>query len=357
MSILKKIGALGAALMLALSVMATLMMSARAAVAAPKSSYPKAVMTFVRHPAGFPDSSEVRVSGSNIYCSVPLATAVSTNGAKATVRRELQPLFQELMRRTERMGYTLRTADTGGYNCRFIAGTRTPSNHAYGRAIDINWNSNPQSWTFQSNIPPAVVGMWINHGFYWGGHYNGTTTKYDTMHFEYVGTFANIGYYYRKLTGQPQPGPTPTTCGSSTLASYPTLQQGSSNSAAVKVLQCELRQSGSTITADGIFGAGTLAAVKSFQSSKGLVADGIVGAKTWTALLAAGTRPTLSKGSSGADVTRLQQALRARGHTITIDGAFGDGTRTVVIAYQRARGLAADGIVGAATWSALQTGK
>ncbi len=356
MSVFKKLGALCAALGLMLSVTATLLIASPTAVAAPRSDYPGPVMTFVRHPAGFPDSTEVRVSGSTITCSVPLATAVSTNGARAVVRRELQPLFQELMRRTERMGYTLRAADTGGYNCRFIAGTSTPSNHAYGRAVDLNWNSNPQSWTFQSNIPPAVVSMWINHGFYWGGHYNGTTTRFDTMHFEYVGTFANIGTYYSRLTGQPQPNPTPTTCPSSTLASYPLLQQGASGTA-VTVLQCELRQSGATISADGIFGAATASAVKQFQSSKGLVADGIVGAKTWTALLAAGTRPTLSKGSSGADVTRLQQALRARGYTLAVDGAFGDGTRSVVVSYQSARGLTADGIVGANTWTALQAGR
>ena len=38
------------------------------------------------------------------------------------------------------------------------------------------------------------------------------------------------------------------------------------------------------ITADGVFGPKTEAAVMSFQKGKGLVADGIVGAKTWNAL-------------------------------------------------------------------------
>lgn len=41
------------------------------------------------------------------------------------------------------------------------------------------------------------------------------------------------------------------------------------------------------VTADGIFGDGTVRAVKAFQSSKGLKADGIVGAGTWGAILGA----------------------------------------------------------------------
>jgi peptidoglycan hydrolase-like protein with peptidoglycan-binding domain len=46
-------------------------------------------------------------------------------------------------------------------------------------------------------------------------------------------------------------------------------------------------------SADGIFGARTLAAVKKFQQSKGLTADGIVGAATWEVLLSA---PSSMKG-------------------------------------------------------------
>lgn len=47
----------------------------------------------------------------------------------------------------------------------------------------------------------------------------------------------------------------------------------------VKALQTALG-----ITADGIFGKNTEAAVKAFQKAHGLEADGIVGAKTWAAL-------------------------------------------------------------------------
>ena len=48
----------------------------------------------------------------------------------------------------------------------------------------------------------------------------------------------------------------------------------------VKLLQTKLNSNGYKLTADGIFGKLTLAAVKSYQSKNGLVVDGIVGPKT-----------------------------------------------------------------------------
>lgn len=67
--------------------------------------------------------------------------------------------------------------------------------------------------------------------------------------------------------------------------SLPQLQNGSTGES-VKVLQLLLNAKGYDCgTADGIFGAKTLAAVKKFQRAKGLTADGIVGAATWAILL------------------------------------------------------------------------
>lgn len=37
-----------------------------------------------------------------------------------------------------------------------------------------------------------------------------------------------------------------------------------------------------------------------------------------------------------------------------LDGIFGAGTQNAVIAYQKSRGLSADGIVGCNTWRSLQ---
>ena len=54
-----------------------------------------------------------------------------------------------------------------------------------------------------------------------------------------------------------------------------TLRRGTRGDA-VKALQAKLG-----VKADGIFGAGTEAAVRAFQRGKGLVPDGIVGPRTW----------------------------------------------------------------------------
>ncbi len=63
----------------------------------------------------------------------------------------------------------------------------------------------------------------------------------------------------------------------------------------------------------------------------------------------------LREGSRGQEVTRLQQELKTKGfftHWRTTD-YFGPITRSAVVAFQRNRGLTADGIVGPKTNSAL----
>src|ERR1700730_10476802 len=61
---------------------------------------------------------------------------------------------------------------------------------------------------------------------------------------------------------------------------------------------------------DGIFGPVTKSAVEQFQTDSGLAVDGIVGPAPWAALGGAGPEPpTLSQGSHGAVVEKLQTAL------------------------------------------------
>ena len=65
----------------------------------------------------------------------------------------------------------------------------------------------------------------------------------------------------------------------------------------------------------------------------------------------------LRQGSSGPDVTNLQQKLKAVGFDPNdVNGSFGAGTRDAVMAFQQSKGLQADGIAGPATLAALQSG-
>ena len=65
--------------------------------------------------------------------------------------------------------------------------------------------------------------------------------------------------------------------------------------------------------------------------------------------------PVLKKGSSGPDVTALQQKLKDLGFDPKgVDGNFGGGTEAAVIAFQQANGLDVDGKVGPNTRAALQ---
>jgi putative chitinase len=66
--------------------------------------------------------------------------------------------------------------------------------------------------------------------------------------------------------------------------------------------------------------------------------------------------PVLRQGSSGPDVTALQQRLKDLGFDPNgVDGNFGAGTRDAVIAFQQSKGLQADGVAGPATLASLQT--
>lgn len=175
--------------------------------------------------------------------------------------------------------------------------------------------------------------------------------------------------------------------GSPAPASRPTLRQGDRGED-VKYLQQKLVDNGAWLSVDGIFGAGTAGAVRSFQSSHGLVADAVVGPATWAALEGAQVpsgpsptpepgptpeptptptpepqpvpeptptsgRPTLRRGARGDDVVYLQKRLVDRGYWLSTDGVFGAATESAVRSFQRSQSLTADGIVGQQTWAAL----
>lgn len=118
------------------------------------------------------------------------------------------------------------------------------------------------------------------------------------------------------------------------------------------------------LSEDGIFGAGTEAAVREYQRIVGLVADGVVGINTWTKLMeecnqASYPGAALRVGSRGEAVRQIQICLNRVGARfssmpkLSEDGIFGAGTERAVREFQRIFVLSVDGIVGINTWNRL----
>ncbi len=128
------------------------------------------------------------------------------------------------------------------------------------------------------------------------------------------------------------------------------LSSGSQGSA-VTQLQKDLSELGFYLNkVDGSFGPKTRDAVVEFQNTQGLKTDAVVGPITQEALDKALAEGDLSSGSQGPAVIKLQEDLAQLGYySNSIDGSFGAKTRTAVIAFQKAQGLKADGVVGSIT--------
>lgn len=85
---------------------------------------------------------------------------------------------------------------------------------------------------------------------------------------------------FQKASGIAQDGQV----GPATLTRLVTVVKSGSSGDFAKAAQSALNAYGNKLAVDGAFGTGSVAAAKSFQSSKKLTADGIVGDGTWTAL-------------------------------------------------------------------------
>jgi peptidoglycan hydrolase-like protein with peptidoglycan-binding domain len=113
---------------------------------------------------------------------------------------------------------------------------------------------------------------------------------------------------------------------------------------------------------DGVSGPLTRRAVINFQRRAGITVDGVAGPQTRRALGRLG-RPPLGKrmivhGALGWDVSVLQFLLRRQGYDPgPLDGEMGGRTTAALRAFQRSRGLTADGVVGPATLAALGRGR
>ena len=132
------------------------------------------------------------------------------------------------------------------------------------------------------------------------------------------------------------------------------LRQGSSGDA-VRGMQHLLRGHGSGIAADGRFGPGTDAAVRSFQAANGLPVNGVVGSVTWARLVI-----DTALGSTGESVRGVQSfgLVSIPGDSpLVVDGVYGTETENRVRTFQNLWGLVGDGVAGRGTWSYLGADK
>ncbi|MGI8458180.1 MAG: peptidoglycan-binding protein [Propionibacteriaceae bacterium] len=142
-----------------------------------------------------------------------------------------------------------------------------------------------------------------------------------------------------------------------TFSSYRAISKHSTGSQA-KAAECLLRAAGYKPNVNGRFWDADVAAAKKFQRAKGISATGTVGKATWTALLSRGSTPRLKPGNRGSSVRRLQQALRASGRSVSVNGVYDARTKAAVRSYQSYQhGWKATGTAGAKTWSSLQHGR
>src|SRR5699024_9081956 len=89
-------------------------------------------------------------------------------------------------------------------------------------------------------------------------------------------------------------------------SSQPKLRQGDRGDA-VRTLQTQLNERGTSIAVDGIFGSGTAGAVRALQSAARITVDAVVGPNTWGAL--------------GSDV-RIPEGSADRGDERPSSGSF-----------------------------------
>ena len=229
------------------------------------------------------------------------------------------------------------------YTITFNGNGGTPSagtmSTAGGKLTSLPTATRSGSYSFDGWYTAASGGTQITTAYV----FSANTTVY--AHWTYTSSGGGGGSYYAP-----------------TVPDMPMLYSGCTGDA-VKTLQEKLNAKGfDSGNVDGIFGAKTYAAVTSFQKANSLGVDGIVGKLTWAKLYDATpvnvtpvtTQPMLRTGSRGDAVRKLQELLNAKGYTCgNVDGIFGSKTYAAVLAFQKANGLAADGIVGSLTWGKL----
>ena len=140
---------------------------------------------------------------------------------------------------------------------------------------------------------------------------------------------------------------------------YPALSPSSAKSTRVKALQCLLTEQGTySGPVNGSYDAATIAGARAWQAARKFTPSNTFEKRHWTALLAAGARTTVKRGSVDESVHRLQRALNAAGAgRFRATGVFDAKTEAAVRTYQSRLKIGVSGVATRQTWNKLQQGR
>ena len=285
--------------------------------------------------------------------------------------------------------------NTGIYNCRSVRGGRTTSLHGEGRAADFGIR--PYSAKYGTQLAEAMrrkskeLGIqciiW-NRKIWSGAHpnagwrrYTGVASHTDHIHVEFTWATARksesavIALFNKHVGDAGDIKVKPSAPKYTTVTGKTPLVKLYHKGEPVKRIQKAVG-----ITVDGYYGPNTKNAVQVFQRKHGLAADGIVGPDTWGAINGGkkpkpatpkapkfplpkghyfGPRSGPNRSVSGYHGNRehlrtWQRQMLKRGWSGlgAADGLYGAKTKRVAQQFQREKGLAVDGLIGAATWAA-----
>lgn len=111
-----------------------------------------------------------------------ITTITTKSGHSISVHKDAAPYFLGFLNELEQSGYRINSV--GGYNLRNKRGSRSPSEHAFGNAIDINPSKNPMGNKFITDMPRNISDLAAKYGLSWGGDWKSVK---DPMHFEWTG--------------------------------------------------------------------------------------------------------------------------------------------------------------------------
>lgn len=240
-----------------------------------------------------------------------------------------------------------------GYSYRQNRNAANWSCHASATAADFNAPQHPNgvrgSWGAAAARIRAELLTYLEGVVQWGEDYDGTP---DGMHFEIIEPDVDVARVAAKILrdfgprenwaagAQPAPAPVP----------------GPAPDSQVRQDQFDLTDTGFPCTADGVWGPQSAQACRNFQFAARLAVDGIVGPVTRAALHKV---PSWHSGGAIADdpgghsAGEWQRKLADHGWHITVDGAWGDHSRSILRQFQADKGLTVDGNRGPQSWTCL----